>query len=107
MLTVLTEKPCLFGEIRFATLYFSKSFVRGSFPKFVVLSNLIGVMPVTGTIGRIEAAEEYCHHQEEKDNLGHNVKFNVCNEKREEFVRTILNSGSSSNLLTRMFKKKN
>ena len=44
---------------------------------FVVVSNWIGVLPGTGTIGRIESAEEYCHHQEEKDNLGHNVKFNV------------------------------
>ena len=31
---------------------------------FVVISNWIGVLPGTGTIGRIESAEEYCHHQE-------------------------------------------
>ena len=44
---------------------------------FVVISNWIGVLPGTGTIGRIETAEEYCHHQEEKNNLGHDVKFNI------------------------------
>ena len=44
---------------------------------FVVISNWIGVLPGTGTIGRIETAEEYCHHQKEKNNLGHDVKFNI------------------------------
>ena len=44
---------------------------------FIVVSNWIGVLPGTGTLGRIETAEEYCHHQEKKDNLGHDVKFNI------------------------------
>ena len=44
---------------------------------FVVISNWMGVLPGTGTIGRIETAEEYCHHQEGKNNLGHDVKFNI------------------------------
>jgi F-type H+-transporting ATPase subunit a len=44
---------------------------------FIVVSNWIGVLPGTGTIGRIETAEEYCHHQKEKNNLGHDVDFNI------------------------------
>ena len=44
---------------------------------FIVVSNWIGVLPGTGTLGRIETAEEYCHHQEEKNNLGHDVEFNI------------------------------
>ena len=61
---------------------------------FVVISNWIGVLPGTGTIGRIESAEEYCHHQEKKDNLGHDVKFNIY-KKNGNLSSTLFGFGSS------------
>ena len=61
---------------------------------FVVISNWIGVLPGTGTIGRIETAEEYCHHQEKKDNLGHDVKFNIY-KKNGNLSSTLFGFGSS------------
>ena len=43
---------------------------------FIVISNWIGVLPGTGTLGRIETAEEYCHHQKEKNKLGDDLEYN-------------------------------